>query len=228
MVKIKSQSFSAVTGSMGGVSAGSNRSGSYLRARRTPTVSRTSRSAESKAVFTSLNQGWNSLTAAQREGWDRYGREVKVSGSLGEARNRTGQQWFISTNQARLVAGIPIELNAPTTANTGNPVDQIFSAVLVGATLTVRSRVRLLASGAGRIILSLAPALNAGRTAVKGRYRIGGFSSIAAGGLQSDTVVDTDVLGYGYQIGSRVPLRSQLVYLDARQSLPYETVHVIT
>jgi hypothetical protein len=117
----------SASGKLGALVASRNRGGQYLRSRVTPVNPSTTFQQAVRNALRSLVSLWTStLTDEQRNGWETYGSNVTVTDSLGDARTRTGQNWFIGNNTPRLQSGIARVDDAPNVFNQGDTGDAVF------------------------------------------------------------------------------------------------------
>lgn len=120
-MKFKSPIFSAVSGSVGGATYARNAGGMYVRARATPVNPQSLEQTAIRNALTVLTTRWASvLTQDERDAWAVYAANVPLTDTLGDARNRSGQQQFLRSNVSRLQAGLAIADTAPTTFDLGS------------------------------------------------------------------------------------------------------------
>lgn len=128
-MKFTSPVYSAVSGSIAGLTYAHNRGGMYARQRTIPTDPATARQLEMRDILSGLVTSWGTvLTAAQRAAWDLYGENVPTTGPLGGEVLLSGQQWFIACNSIRVQAARFLGVadsallvnNGPTTFNRTN------------------------------------------------------------------------------------------------------------
>jgi hypothetical protein len=111
----------SASGKLGALVASRNRGGQYLRARVTPVNPSTSFQQAVRNAFRTLVSLWQTgITQVQRDAWTTYGDNVTVTDTLGDQRNRTGQNWYIGNNTARLQASLARIDAAPTVYDTGD------------------------------------------------------------------------------------------------------------
>lgn len=91
-----------------------NRYGSYARALVQPVNPNSARQQAIRALASTLGNYWgNTLTAAQREGWNDYAANVDVTNRLGEVMNLSGFNHFFRTNSCLVYNGYDIVEDAP-------------------------------------------------------------------------------------------------------------------
>ena len=105
-----------MSGSVGGVTAARNRSGSYFRARTKPINPNSARQQVIRAAMATLTTRWaQTLTAAQRTAWNLYAASVTSLNKLGETINLSGFNQFIRSNMPRQQCSLTIIDAGPTT-----------------------------------------------------------------------------------------------------------------
>ncbi len=98
----------ALSGSLGGITAAHNKGGQYFRARVVPTNPATVFQEAIRGFVTNLTNLWlNTLTAAQRTSWDVYAANVTLIGPLGDPINVSGMNMYVRSNVPRLQKGDP-------------------------------------------------------------------------------------------------------------------------
>lgn len=113
-MKFKSQIFTQVSGSVGGLTFGSNRGGLYTRARAIPTNPNTAAQVAARDAMSTLVDSWtNILTPTQRTSWATYALNTPVIDVFGDAKKLTGQQMYIRSNQPRIRNAIARRDDAP-------------------------------------------------------------------------------------------------------------------
>jgi len=132
----KSQLVTQVSGSVGGTTYSHNKSGMYQRARAIPVNPNSGHQITVRASLTSLVTAWaNTLTEAQREGWNMWAANTPFINRLGDAFNISGQNAFIGANTPRLQTisklstAIAQVNDAPTLYNRGDFTTPSFTAV---------------------------------------------------------------------------------------------------
>lgn len=111
----QSQSFSAVSGSVGGLNFAHGPAGAYIRAKPRPTNPSSPLQSLTRRWFSSLAALWTTgLTEKNRQDWRDYARNTPLVGPLGEKRNRTGRAMFLRGNVPRAIAGLGRLKPAPT------------------------------------------------------------------------------------------------------------------
>lgn len=114
-MRFKSQVYTAVSGSIGGITYAHNRNGMYARARATPTDPASPAQNVVRAAVAELVNAWtNALTNDQRDGWVAWSLGHPQSGPFGDAEYGTAQNGYVGLNVPRLQAGIARKDDAPT------------------------------------------------------------------------------------------------------------------
>lgn len=132
----------AASGAMGAIVASHNSGGQYLRARTTPTNPASSfQTAVRNAVKTLTSRWQETLTAAQRLGWQVYADNVEVSNALGDAIHLSGIAMYVRSNVPRLQAGLTTIDAAPVQFDLGSAsnVTLTLGAGTTAGTLTFDS-----------------------------------------------------------------------------------------
>jgi hypothetical protein len=119
----KSQVYTQVSGSVGGVTYARNRTGMYARSRALPVNPGTSFQNDVRNWFGQMASYWGlTLTADERASWNNYAANVPVINRLGDAINLTGQSWFIGSAVSRLQAGLAVVESGPTIYQRAHPI----------------------------------------------------------------------------------------------------------
>lgn len=105
------------SGSSGGLVFSHNRFGAYIRTRSIPVNPKTPRQEVVRARATTLAQYWReTLTQAQRDGWDEYAEATSVPNKFGDSIHLTGLNHFLRSNQALLEVGSTVQADRPFTS----------------------------------------------------------------------------------------------------------------
>lgn len=113
-MKFKSQVFTQVSGSVGGLTYAHNQGGMYTRARSIPTDPASSFQLAVRNAVAQLMARWrNTVTAAQRTGWEVFAANTPVLDPLGDSVLISGQAWYIKANAARRAVGVTVIDDAP-------------------------------------------------------------------------------------------------------------------
>ena len=110
-----------LSGSLGGMTASHNRGGTYFRQRAIPVNPNTIFQQVIRTLVGQLTSLWsNTLTEAQRFGWDGYALQVPLPDAIGEPRNVGGIAMYVRSNVPRLQVALPRVDTAPTIFNLGD------------------------------------------------------------------------------------------------------------
>lgn len=108
-MKYTSALLTAASGKLRGIVASHNRGGSYFRGLTVPTNPNTAQQQSVRNNLASLQVTFaNTLTGAQRTGWQTYATNTPVTDALGHSITLTGQQMFVKCNSLRLQAGLSV------------------------------------------------------------------------------------------------------------------------
>jgi hypothetical protein len=95
------------SGSAGGSTWSRNRFGAYVRSRSMPVNPNTDLQVAARNRVRALTIAWqNTLTPAQRDGWNLYAANVPWKNHLGQDSFLTGLNHYVRSNTARLQAGL--------------------------------------------------------------------------------------------------------------------------
>lgn len=123
-MKFRSQVFTAVSGSIGGITYSHNRGGMYTRGRATPVNPSTTAQQRIRMYVSTVVGYWtNTLTDAERTSWNDYAANVPLPDQFGEPRNVTGQQMWTRSGVPWLLAGKDLAdiATAPVVFDLGDP-----------------------------------------------------------------------------------------------------------
>lgn len=136
-MKFLSQVYTAVSGSIGGVTYSRNKGGMYTRGRATPTNPNTVKQQEARTRLAMTAALWNDLDEADRDLWRAYAETQNHLNKLGQTILWSGQQEFSAANSLLLgcnqatVSVPPLILTKPEFEVTGFDLDD---AQIVGLT----------------------------------------------------------------------------------------------
>lgn len=192
-----------MSGSVGGVTAGHNKGGQYLRNRSIPTNPNSIRQQAARSAFGTAAQAWKSITQTQRDAWESYANQTPIVNRLGESITISGSSMYTRTNAFRLQAGLALLAAAPLTPGlasigTVTSAENDTTGFLLSIDLTGGD---LLES----VIVQMGPAVSAGVTSFNGPYTLLAFSDSDGSTIEADTDTTTR---YGQpQVGERRPYR---------------------
>lgn len=114
-MKFKSQVYTSVSGSVGGLTYSRNAGGMYTRGRAVPTNPKTAQQQAVRNAFGSLTGQWsNTLTPTQRAAWAVYAANVPLADKLGDSRLVSPIAQYLRSNTPRLQAGLTAVQTGPT------------------------------------------------------------------------------------------------------------------
>lgn len=224
-----------LSGSLGGMTASRNKGGQYFRQRVIPTNPNSTRQQAQRAAFGTAVQRWtNTLTDAQRVGWDTYAQNVPLTDTLGQALQLSGQQMYVRTNAFRIGVGLAPVDAAPTIFDTGEVVTQVEDAFsntpdslgTDGGTADTVYTFGAPLSDDGDLIVFYGEPVNPTKTFFKGPYQ---FSVALAVAATDTSVTDGTVTGSQAQAVALVDgqyrgVRARIAYDDGRLSQPFEVL----
>lgn len=228
-MKFQSPVYSAVSGSVAGLTYSRNRGGNYVRARQTPTNPATPAQQLVRTVFAGLVSEWGSLTVAERQAWTDYGANTPTTDSLGQTLVLTGQQEYLASNTPRLRASLSRIDAAPVIYDRGVPVIGLTAERNVAETdLTVVATFAAPLPAAATLLMQDGPLQNAGVNFFAGPFQfIQGDSVLATFSTHTMTIPAASFPAGLPPAGSNLPLRARLTYDDARLSTPYRELVVV-
>jgi hypothetical protein len=91
------------SGSLQSITYSRNQFGQYTRNRTSPTQSMSMPAVTSRSVFATVVAAWNTISDAQRVGWNELAKQLPKRDRLGVQRSRSGRSVFIEVNQAKLL-----------------------------------------------------------------------------------------------------------------------------
>lgn len=108
-IDVPTELLSASSGSVGDVVASHNQHGPYLRARTVPTDPATGLQTALRTHLSTLCTAWNTtLTQTQRDTWNRYALQVRLTGPTGRRNHVGGIAMYVRSNLPRLQAADPL------------------------------------------------------------------------------------------------------------------------
>lgn len=212
---------SEVRGSIGGQTYSRNAGGAYIRNRVVPVNPGSVFQSAVRSALANLTQRWvDTLTEAQREGWEAYAEAVPLPNPLGDPRNIGGLPMYVRSNTPRVQAIAP-------------PADIVDDAptLFIGASYTVPSLAGALESTQqvainftntdawaneddGAMLFWVSRPTNVTRNFFKGPYR---FADVVLGDAitppTSPVLVD---LPFAAVQGQRIHVRANVTRADAR------------
>lgn len=209
-MKYTSALMAAASGSLGGITASRNRGGQYLRRR--ALVSNPNTEAQGIArenLATAVSTWTNTLTATDRQAWATYAQDTPVVNKLGNQIILSGQQMFVRSATARLIAGLAIITAGPTASGLGltpqwDSDPTLDDAGNLGYSVTVPT-----SGTAGDLSLYVSRPVTSSRTPAHETRRWGGIDLAPVASVFAGTAV---VTAFAFSVGQIV--RVTAVYLD--------------
>lgn len=191
-----------MSGSVGGVTAGHNKGGQYLRNRSIPTNPNSTRQQAARSALGTASQRWKTLTVSQRAAWEAYATQTPVNNRLGESITLSGIAMYVRTNSFLLAAGSAVIDDAPTTpgqSNLGTVTDTAASEGSETITFTLEGGEAL-----DPVIVQIGPPVSQGVNSFNGPYTTLGYHSSDG----TTIVADFNETRYGVpQLAERRPYR---------------------
>lgn len=177
-MKFKSQVYTEVSGSIGGITYAHNSGGMYARARATPTDPQTARQVAVRNAMAALTAQWNDLlTSGERAAWALYAANTLLTNAFGDPITVSGQNMYIRSNVARVQAGLDEVASGPTIFNKGNQAPPPLTGVSEATQLFTLGAFPgtppswTAEDGAAMLVYTGRP-VNSGRTFYKGPFRL--------------------------------------------------------
>jgi len=235
-----------MSGSIGGLTASRNRGGAYFRRRSVPTNPNSNHQQASRSALGSLVQAWNTLTPEQKQGWKDYALNTPRTDVLGQALTLTGQQAYIGSNSAKLMAaalgltaaspGLLTRVDdAPIIFNTGAPIVQLNPVIvnLLGTTVASDMSLASETDDDGVIFFFIGRPVSNGVNYYKAPFALAHVESIATAssvGTLNATFATATSWAWpstsdpiAIVAGNRYPIRIVIAYNDGRYSQPFLT-----
>ena len=223
-MKFKSQVYTQVSGSIGGITYSHNQGGLYTRARSIPVNPGSTFQVAVRALVSSLTNYWvNTLTPAQRAAWDLYAANVLLPDPFGDPRLVSGLNMFSRTNVPLLqAAGTQVNV-APGGFDLGS-----FTPPTIAAPNAAADTVDVSFNNAdpwatavgGHMLIYLSRPQNPSINFFKGPYR---FAGKVSGAVVPPTSPATITLPFPCVVGQRVFVKISFVQVDGRLSLPFRS-----
>jgi hypothetical protein len=216
-----------MSGSLGGVVASHNRGGAYFRNRAIPTDPGTAQQTSVRGIFASLAAAWsNTLTQAQRDGWDSYAAVVQFPDALGELRHITGLACYVGANTARMqydqaFAGSLGRIDTPPTNFTRaefTPPTFGFDATADEIDVGFTNTDDWATAVGGAMLIYCSRPTNATVNFFKGPYRLAGA---ILGAVTPPTSPAAITLPFAVVAGQKVFAQARVVTLDGRWGSPF-------
>lgn len=202
-----------------------NRYGNYMRNRTTPVNPQSVRQQGVRTDLSSLVDRWsNTLTQAQRDGWNTYAANVPTTNKLGETIKLSGYNWYVGNNTAMLQAGGVIVDDAPTNF-TRVGADATYAVALSEATqlisVTFDNTLPWANDDNGWMLISMSLPVNGGREYVQSSFRVAG--AIEGDGTTPPTSPATIAVPYPVAAGQKVTVTARIIEEDGRTSQKFQS-----
>lgn len=183
-MKFKSQVYTQVSGSVGGLTYAHAKGGTmYSRARALPADPQTAFQLQVRGILAGLVNFWTDvLTSGQRNSWEQYAGNVPVTNALGDSILLSGQNWYIGANTPRAQAAVKLGTSlspiadAPTVYNRGDltPSSAIAYSEASGLSLAYDNADEWAINTGGALLVFQGRPRNQSRLAFKGPWRLVG------------------------------------------------------
>lgn len=217
-MKFRSQVYTAVSGSVGGLTYSHNQGGMYTRGRATPTNPATAQQQAIRNGIQLLTAAWgNTLTSTQRTAWDTYAFNTPTTDRLGEERKLSGINMYVRSNVPRLQSGLAALSAAPTTFGLAALTNPTVSGVASTGVISVAYTNTDAWAGAvgGALLVYVSRPQSPGVTFFKGPYRYAGRVN---GATTPPTSPGTVTSPFTLTAGQRVFVRVTCTNADGRLS----------
>jgi hypothetical protein len=222
-MKFKSALVTEASGSIGGMTASHNKGGLYLRARAIPTNPNSPQQQVVRGFVAQLAGLWSdTLTVAQRFGWDLYASVVPLPDPIGEPRDVGGLPMYIRSNVPRLQAGLARVDDAPTIFNLGsftNPEVDNFAAATDEFDVSFSDTDNWVDEDGSAMLILSSPPQNQSINYYKGPYRFAG--AILGDAITAPTSPATISAAFPFSVDQRVFVQIRITRADGRLILPF-------
>lgn len=203
-------------GKIGGHVLSKNRAGAYMRTKVTPVNPQTSYQADVRALFSSLTQGWRSLTAPQRLAWDNAVSNFATTDIFGDLRNPTGKNLYQRLNTNISNAGGTLITSPPLPAGGGETPDITPSFTVAGGVISLAFAASPIPAGFA-VIIEMTPPMSPSVSFVKNEFRILGVLPPADA---TPTVFTTQYAArFGaFALGQQIWVRARMVNLTTGET----------
>lgn len=221
-MKFKSQVYTAVSGSIGGITYAHNAGGMYARGRGTPVNPNSTAQQAARNAVSSLVVRWTAtVTQAQRDAWAMYAANVSVLDPFGDPRLISPLAMYIRCNAPRVRAGLaPVDAGPTTFTNAALSVISIDS-ITTGSVGTAEVDVAFNNADAwagavgGALLVQVGIPQSAGVNFFAGPFRLGG---IVAGAAVPPTSPVSIASPFPIAAGQRLYIRARASAADGRLS----------
>jgi len=209
------------SGKLGGHVYSSNRGGNYIRTLATPSNPQTPAQQTGRSIFTTLTQGWSSLTQSERDTWNGATGTFEKTDQFGDTRELSGKGLYISLNKELILIEQAKIDTAPSALSIVFP--GVFAPTVTALDSTIVMNFENTPPIPGLVVRSSGP-VSAGTSFVKDKLR-----NIAV----NDTADDGVMLGAAYEerfgalvVGQKIAFSVYTVNLSGQRS-PQLTVFAV-
>ena len=215
------------SGRLGATIASHNRYGAYYRAGTIPVNPNTARQIEMRAAVGQLSIAWaNTLTPAQRAGWDLYGQNVPWYNKLGQVVALKGLAHYVRSNTARVAANLDRIDDPPTSFTLEWPEDDLQlsgSEATQQFTFGFYSAAEWANTDGGAQFIYVGAPQNPSRTFFKGPYRLLHVVEGSLAAPPTSPIAALDTPDWPITEGQRIWCRTRVSSADGRLSQFAET-----
>jgi hypothetical protein len=219
-----------ISGSVGGNTFARNKAGFYVRNRTVPINPGSARQQTVRFGMAQLATRWvETLTDAQRAGWETYSANVHLPNSLGQLRDVGGIGMFVRSNVPRITSIAPLLTlvdDAPTIFDLGTFSEPVAESIdAIGDTVSwafTDTDAWAIEDGAAMYVFGSRPQ-NPSVNFFKGPYQI--IASIP-GALVPPTSPQVIALAFPVAVGNKVFFRCNVSRADGRLASSFRTFQV--
>jgi hypothetical protein len=226
MALVKSQTWTQISGSVGGVTWAHAGSGYYMRARTIPVDPQSMFQGQIRAALTaSVVRYSEQLTESQRLSWTLYAQNVTVLNALGDAIMISGQNWYIATNTPREQATnkglltMPMVDQAPSIFDRGDLTTPTNVSVNTdGIELTINTGDEWASEDDAAMFVYMGRPRNPSANFFKGPFRLVAVIAGTATPTAGLTILAADVAANGWPLmfGERTTIEVAVTRADGR------------
>lgn len=221
-MKFKSQVYTEVSGSVGGITYGHNRGGLYARSRAIPTDPNTTLQQVVRSALAQLAARWtNTITSAQRDAWELYAYNVTVPDVFGDPISLSGQQHYLRSNIPRLANGFTVIDDGPTTFSLAEYTPVTVSSISAGSDdfdVNFTDTDEWVDVNNAHLIVYSSPPFNGTRNWYRGPYNFA--DSIDGDSVTPPTTPATISSPFALAVGQGIGFKVRLSLDDGRLSTP--------
>jgi len=228
IMKFRSQIYTAVSGSVGGVTYARNRGGMYARARSVPVNPNSALQQIVRQRFALIAGFWSLISEAQRELWTNYAEGTPMTDQFGEVKILSGQQMQTRLNVHQRNVGLSGNFTAPPTPGMSllNPVELDLTGAAWNVTFTDTDSWAI--ADGGKLQVQIGRQQNPGIEFFDGPWRTGLVIDGATAGAPSSPQLMTNPFGETPIAGQKVSIRVIASDADGRMSMAQKTRTIVT